>query len=408
MSKYNEPNIGKIIKPINIPGISSALSQFSEIYDSKMMKEISDIAKNPILTETQKMLDRYNEMLKPLQMESVRMLGTIMENQTAWMKAYDFSGIKSLTENMNNVLGVNDYNIGGAIKALNEMMEPLKMSANFSKINEITASFSSLSTILQEAGSASLVSQILKNNSAFSALSEKTLEDININLLGRVTDQVFSESEEWDIDTVSETIASEYEKATDLSLNKEKQNLPIEEKRTIDVKEIREWLNFIIDTVSETIASEYEKATDLSLNKEKQNLPIEEKRTIDVKEIREWLNFIIAIISFVLGVTNSSATTMNNYNYTQQVNNYYVVGMGYDAKELNTTKYRIVNRESIVRLKHDCHSIVIEKLEEGKVVRIIDKYKKWRQIIWENEDGEECMGWIQNYKLTEFKVPRNK
>ena len=39
MSKYNEPNIGKIIKPINIPGVSSALSKFSEIYDSKMMKE---------------------------------------------------------------------------------------------------------------------------------------------------------------------------------------------------------------------------------------------------------------------------------------------------------------------------------------------------------------------------------
>ena len=106
----------------------------------------------------------------------------------------------------------------------------------------------------------------------------------HINLLGRVTDQVFSESEEWDI-----------------------------------------------DTVSETIASEYERATNLSINKEKQNLPIEEKRTIDVKEIREWLNFIITIISVVLGVTNSSATTINNYNYTQQVNNYYIVGMGYDA-----------------------------------------------------------------------------
>ena len=109
-----------------------------------------------------------------------------------------------------------------------------------------------------------------------------------------------------------------------------------------------------------------------------------------------------------MGITNSSATTINNYNYTQQVNNYYVVGMGYDVKKLNTTKYRIINIESIVRLKHDCHSIVIEKLEEGQVVRIIDKYKKWRQIIWENEDGEECMGWIQNYKLTEFKIPRNK
>ena len=273
------------------------------------------------------------------------------------MKKYDFTEIKSFTENMSNALGVNNYNIGGAVRALNEMVEPLKISANLLKINEISANISDLSTIMQEAGSASFVSQSLKNNSAFSALSEKALEDININLLGRVTDQVFSESEEWNIDTVSETVAMEYEKATD---------------------------------------------------KENQNLQITEKRKIDVKEIREWLSFIMTIISFVMGITNSSATTINNYNYTQQVNNYYVVGMGYDVKKLNTTKYRIINRESIVRLKHDCHSIVIEKLEEGQVVRIIDKYKKWRQIIWENEDGEECMGWIQNYKLTEFKIPRNK
>ena len=300
-------------------------------------------------------------MVKPLHMESISMMGNLIADQTAWMKQYNFSGIKSLTENMSNVLRVNDYNISGAIRALNEMIEPLKTSANFSKINEVSASISGLSTILQQVGSASLISQILKKNSAFSTLTEKSLEDINTNLLGRVTDQVFSESEEWDI-----------------------------------------------DIVSETIATEYEKATDIFSNKENQNLPITEKRRIDAKEIREWLNFIMAIILFVMEITNSSATTINIYNYTQQVNNYYVVGMGYDAKELNTTKYRIVNRESIVRLKHNCHSIVIEKLEEGKVVRIIDKYKKWRQIIWENEEGEECMGWIQNYKLTEFKIPRNK
>lgn len=350
MSKYDEANIDKIIKPINIPGINAALSQFAGIYDSKMMKEVSEIARNSILTETQK-------MFKPLHMESLSMMRNLMTNQTAWMKKYDFTEIKSFTENMSNALGVNNYNIGGAVRALNEMVEPLKISANLLKINEISANISDLSTIMQEAGSASFVSQSLKNNSAFSALSEKALEDININLLGRVTDQVFSESEEWNIDTVSETVAMEYEKATD---------------------------------------------------KENQNLQITEKRKIDVKEIREWLSFIMTIISFVMGITNSSATTINNYNYTQQVNNYYVVGMGYDVKKLNTTKYRIINRESIVRLKHDCHSIVIEKLEEGQVVRIIDKYKKWRQIIWKNEDGEECMGWIQNYKLTEFKIPRNK
>ncbi len=362
MSKYDESNINNIIKPINISGVSAALSQFAGIYDSKMMKEISGIARNPILTETQKMLGSYNKMRK-LHMESFSMMGNLMANQTAWMKDYDFSGLKSFTENMSNSLGVNTHNIDGAIRVLNEMIEPLKISADFLKISGISANISGLSTILQEAGSSSLISQILKNNSTFSALSQKALEDVNINLLGRVTDQVFSEVEEWDI-----------------------------------------------DTVSETIATEYEKVTDIPLNKENQDLPVTEKRKIDAKDIREWLGFIIMLISFFLEIMNSSSTTINNYNYnyTQQVNNYYVVGFGYDAKELNTTKYRIVNRESIVRLKHDCHSIVIEKLEEGQIVRIRDKYKKWRQIIWENEDGEECMGWIQNYKLTEFKMPRNK
>ena len=50
----------------------------------------------------------------------------------------------------------------------------------------------------------------------------------------------------------------------------------------------------------------------------------------------------------------------------------------------------------------------IHRNNDEQKMLIINKYKKWRQIIWENEDDEECMGWIQNYKLTEFKVPRNK
>ena len=148
------------------------------------------------------MLGSYNKMRK-LHMESFSMMGNLMANQTAWMKDYDFSGLKSFTENMSNSLGVNTHNIDGAIRVLNEMIEPLKISADFLKISGISASISGLSTILQEAGSSSLISQILKNNSTFSALSQKALEDVNINLLGRVTDQVFSVVEEWDIDTVS-------------------------------------------------------------------------------------------------------------------------------------------------------------------------------------------------------------
>lgn len=108
------------------------------------------------------MFRRYDEMVKPLHMESISMMGNLIADQTAWMKQYNFSGIKSLTENMSNVLRVNDYNISGAIRALNEMIEPLKTSANFSKINEVSASISGLSTILQQVGSASLISQILK------------------------------------------------------------------------------------------------------------------------------------------------------------------------------------------------------------------------------------------------------
>ena len=92
MSKYDESNINNIIKPINISGVSAALSQFAGIYDSKMMKEISGIARNPILTETQKMLGSYNKMRK-LHMESFSMMGNLMANQTAWINDYDFSGL---------------------------------------------------------------------------------------------------------------------------------------------------------------------------------------------------------------------------------------------------------------------------------------------------------------------------
>lgn len=38
-------------------------------------------------------------------------------------------------------------------------------------------------------------------------------------------------------------------------------------------------------------------------------------------------------------------TVANTFNQTLQVNNYYVVTMGYDASELNMENYRIINQE---------------------------------------------------------------
>ena len=52
------------------------------------------------------------------------------------------------------------------------------------------------------------------------------------------------------------------------------------------------------------------------------------------------------------------------------------------------------------------HSTIVDRLEEGTIIRIAGKYRKWRQIIWQNEEEELCMGWIQNYKLDKFKSPR--
>ena len=69
--------------------------------------------------------------------------------------------------------------------------------------------------------------------------------------------------------------------------------------------------------------------------------------------------------------------------------------------------FRIVNCDVAVRLKHNCHSKIVEQLEEGQIIRIIGKYKKWRQVVWKNEEDELCMGWIQNYNLTKFKLTRS-
>ena len=36
------------------------------------------------------------------------------------------------------------------------------------------------------------------------------------------------------------------------------------------------------------------------------------------------------------------------------------------------------------------------------MINIVDKHKKWVQISW--KDGAECFsGWVQNWKLSEFK-----
>lgn len=204
---------------------------------------------------------------------------------------------------------------------------------------------------------------------------EKSLYGIDVELLGNLADKVLSAPEIRDLDTVAEEIASEYARAYE-----QDRALP---KESVEAKLGPRPQN---PTADETMS------------------PV--RRKIDIKEVRAWLDTIVGILTLIITFAASPPTVANTFNQTLQVNNYYVVTMGYDASELNMENYRIINQEVVVRLKHDCHSAIIGRLEEGTIIRITGKYRKWRQVIWQNEEEELCMGWIQNYKLDKFKSPR--
>ena len=91
-----------------------------------------------------------------------------------------------------------------------------------------------------------------------------------------------------------------------------------------------------------------------------------------------------------------------NY-YVQVVNNHYTVNEGFDYAFLNNIDLRFINRGLVcVRVKPDNSSYAVAQLRLGKTVQVIDKYRKWTKIYWQ-EDGEYFSGWIQNWKLNEFK-----
>lgn len=129
------------------------------------------------------------------------------------------------------------------------------------------------------------------------------------------------------------------------------------------------------------------------------------------KTILEYIAAILTILQCLHSFMLSSIPEFNtkvaddysvNY-YIEEVNNFYA-DKGIDAQYYNDCGYRFVSEKTIMpRIKPDCSSAVVEELKLGKAVMIIDKYKKWVQIRWKNEDDTFSYGWIQNYKLSEFK-----
>ena len=249
---------------------------------------------------------------------------------------------------------------------MNEIMHQVKVSTSISPM---------ISEMLRSVRISS-VSEIYERYSSIMDPIQESLKGIDMELLGSVADRVLTMSEDLDLDVAVEEITTEYSRVSAQEQEKEKKPEEAEtnsERQTENTAEVMR----------------------------------PERRNIDIKEVRAWLDTIIGILTFIITLSASQPSVSNNFNQTLQVNNYYVINMGYDVSELNMDNFRIVNCDVVVRLKHNCHSKIVEQLREGQIIKIIGKYKKWRQVVWKNEEDELCMGWIQNYNLTKFKLTRS-
>lgn len=165
-----------------------------------------------------------------------------------------------------------------------------------------------------------------------------------------------------------------------------------------------------VDEITEEVAEQYieeelVEETNAS-NPNVHNVQLD-KRQIK-KDIEGTISFWVGIIGLVLsiyGIVNSKQTVVyNTYNNITEVNNNYTVDIGIDAELMNSLGYRIINENNVMpRIKPDCSSTVTGHLYIGQVVHVLDKRKKWIEVIWKNDDGNYCSGWIQNYKVSEFK-----
>ena len=240
---------------------------------------------------------------------------------------------------------------------MNEIMHQVKVSTSISPM---------ISEMLRSVRISS-VSEIYERYSSIMDPIQESLKGIDMELLGSVADRVLTMSEDLDLDVAVEEITTEYSRVSAQEQEKEKKPEEAEtnsERQTENTAEVMR----------------------------------PERRNIDIKEVRAWLDTIIGILTFIITLSASQPSVSNTFNQTLQVNNYYVINMGYDVSELNMDNFRIVNCDVVVRLKHNCHSKIVEQLREGQIIKIIGKYKKWRQVVWKNEEDELC---------TKFKLTRS-
>jgi hypothetical protein len=132
-------------------------------------------------------------------------------------------------------------------------------------------------------------------------------------------------------------------------------------------------------------------------------------KKLSADNLKFWLEYIALITTLICNIFNVAYPVISDrpnskvtYNQKVETTRIYCRNICmYTSKDLNDNKYRIINRDVVARLGHDCHSRIIARLDAGDIVRISRKHKKWRLILW-NDGKKECTGWVQNYKLSQF------
>lgn len=170
-----------------------------------------------------------------------------------------------------------------------------------------------------------------------------------------------------------------------------------------------EWKNSIqVSEIVEEVTEQYieDNEIDETASEEiREVVAAKDKRLFTDKQRKIWevyvYPFLVSLLFFILSSRQLPPVTVNN---VTEVSNHYTVETGLDVAALNNYNFRIVCKENVMpRKKPDRSSKVIGHLPMGKIVCIVDKYKKWFEIMWENDEGEYCSGWVQNYRVTTFK-----
>lgn len=314
------------------------------------------------------MFNAYNRVL--LSKSSLTSLQNNIRQMVASLNT-DYHLSEYIESSMKSMIDISSYTKSIFEESMRNANALNTMSAVSEIVRRNTDSWQNVVSIL---GNGTYVSKLFYNVSKFEEAAKNLSIDVNYDSLIQATDKAFQDSEPM----------------IDSELAKEQLIEHIQ--RAYDAYEVTE--------VNNSDATQLKKT-----------------------DINKWINLIAFIIAIITAVFSVPSDAMNihdhvfekssNYKYvfnqkTEITNNYFIIVAGEDPEELTNQNYRIVNCDNIIRKKHDCHSQVVDHLSAGCIVQITGKYRKWRKIIWIDEDENIHSGWIQNYKLERFHQVKKK